>query len=1140
MNKLKPKQKFLEDLFTSQKDNYGLIAFRNRYYAYKRSNFSDQEQASNALTSFFAINEQLKTIYETKIIEFLVTQGVLPNYAFTDGIVNFTFNIKSQKAVCDESDDVPPTITSEIQQPGSQGIRTLAPGNVFYFDKMAVPINNIELSNSEDKFFEEIKFCSKCGFTTSNLISNSNNKASHKDKYDLEFNADRCPSCNDGSFGQPGNRHLVLPLVNVSASVKKGDVYLTKKELNEERKSNRYIVETHFNFSEQTNNLIEELEHQILDAEYCANTIVSTYNYGPMFQKNNTPKSKKKGDSKSGFIVCTSCGRVHFADDEQRLKDEVQKRSDGSGRDNTAIINDIKNKFHEIGCQYYGKVQDEEFNEKHGNLERYKNIFLYSRFATESIKLIVPFFDEDYLGVAETLRAVLQLGLKLHFGSEPKNLKVEIHKEIKNIVTYSDDETATKEEKEDCYYLVIYDEITGGTGFLSDIYKNGLLREIFNKAFFKIKNCTCSSGCYNCIWTYRSRADKQLALSLWDEVVPSEDEQTSETEKNKQPFYRNQKEESQLELKFIDLLKRFSEVFQKHFSFKASRRVIGHYIFKLKNLHFTNGESEQESQDFIEEAVFEIVSQNDQNVIRSNNAKSKYKQLSVLPDFMIHCVSIKMRNDDEPLPIDADLLANFIKPIAIFLDGFAYHKKSFAVDLAKREMLINLKNSNDDTKYHCWSFTYQDIQRFAESIKYLDPENQNIESSDNNLAKDYFNNKHKFANTLFDMLNIDLKQDESSKDDIAAIVNISVIRMLSVLVHNVIIWAKTSYDVNISHESINDSIRQDMKTYALQYFRKLACDDFRFEFLKQYVFEYNNDKLNKIFDENKAKIKQTDAHVQKFSNIFKVRNIPESKINQFVSNFNNEYLLKLYSSCFLNDKNKELGKIYLFGSNNEIEFDNKNKDPVIVDLLNKYPFFKNSIGKDNENLSELGVRYAVVLTEEAESLKDSFNKPWNDFWQVYNLLQYFINPNNKSDNLIASGIYTKEKALEMQQVISSEVNTTENSTSNSIETKIAQLIKEHIYDQDYQELLVELVSQNIIDINSENSKDEEFLDGDYVQYNNEELKRKGASADIGFVLDNKLYVISPHGEESKDIFIKYGAIVYDNVQEFDWTILRKH
>ena len=58
-------------------------------------------------------------------------------------------------------------------------------------------------------------------------------------------------------------------------------------------------------------------------------------------------------------------------------------------------------------------------------------------------------------------------------------------------------------------YLVIYDSVPGGTGYLKQLMheKNALI-EIFEKALQVMENCSCKEdpqkdGCYHCLFAYR-------------------------------------------------------------------------------------------------------------------------------------------------------------------------------------------------------------------------------------------------------------------------------------------------------------------------------------------------------------------------------------------------------------------------------------------------------------------------------------------------------------------------------------------------------------------------------------------------------------------------------------------------------------
>ena len=64
------------------------------------------------------------------------------------------------------------------------------------------------------------------------------------------------------------------------------------------------------------------------------------------------------------------------------------------------------------------------------------------------------------------------------------------------------------------YYLVMYDTIPGGTGYLSTLYNTEEFSKLLQYAYDKIHDCQCQyegkDGCYHCILTYGNQYNREL------------------------------------------------------------------------------------------------------------------------------------------------------------------------------------------------------------------------------------------------------------------------------------------------------------------------------------------------------------------------------------------------------------------------------------------------------------------------------------------------------------------------------------------------------------------------------------------------------------------------------------------------------
>ncbi len=275
----------------------------------------------------------------------------------------------------------------------------------------------------------------------------------------------------------------------------------------------------------------------------------------------------------------------------------------------------------------------------------------------------------------------MQLGLKEYFKGKPDHILIR-ENEIYN-------KTSNRKEK----YLVFYETIPGGTGYLSKLFDTEIFTEILKKAYERIAFCSCKQegkdGCYRCIYTYgnqyeRNTLSRSEAEELFSNILEKTDEWNSiESLENVSSFANN--EESDLELKFVGFLEALAKRY-KGSSFKQGNEK-GLKKYRLKLVYNTD------------EIIYEVWPQNLGVTLSGISYKTR-------PDFVLRCVRLSKGGRDWTIN---ELEA--LKSIAIYLDGYEYHASEnhprFPSDLAIRNSII------DSERYYQWTFTWTD---FSENI----------------------------------------------------------------------------------------------------------------------------------------------------------------------------------------------------------------------------------------------------------------------------------------------------------------------------------------------------------------------------------------------------------------------------------------
>jgi DEAD/DEAH box helicase domain-containing protein len=332
-------------------------------------------------------------------------------------------------------------------------------------------------------------------------------------------------------------------------------------------------------------------------------------------------------------------------------------------------------------CKHCGMVQDKRQNreQKHAYACKITDktdeqnlidcLYLYREFTSEALRILLPVSTIE--GEDQSLNsfiAALQLGLKRKFGGKVDHLRVMDYAE-----PISENGTTS-----DCQrrYLMLYDSVPGGTGYLHELMQSPKqLLDVFRQARDVMATCDCNQdkekdGCYSCLYAFRNSHGMEttsrsriLELSDQFETVGSINEITV-----------NPVLDSELETRFIEAIKRIA-------------MGEGHSMLGDVHIHqdIINGKPGYFLK--VGECLYTIEPQVNVNMADGVAMASK-------PDFMI-CSARS---------------SSAFKPVALFMDGYKYHKDKVTDDSAKRMALVQ------SGQFWQWSLTWDDVHReFARS-----------------------------------------------------------------------------------------------------------------------------------------------------------------------------------------------------------------------------------------------------------------------------------------------------------------------------------------------------------------------------------------------------------------------------------------
>lgn len=341
---------------------------------------------------------------------------------------------------------------------------------------------------------------------------------------------------------------------------------------------------------------------------------------------------------RKGFMICRSCGKVQRPGEPAR---------------------------HAMTCRARKQLPGQE-----SAIE--ECLFLYREFDTEALRILIPSTTMDWSKARqESFVAGFMLGLRGYFGNVDH-------------LDYCVSEVPVSESAYRKQYLVIYDSIPGGTGYLKQLmHSEASMIHVLEKAISILENCSCNQdpqkdGCYRCLYAYRQSRNigeisRKEALKLLRKIVATKDDITAVPGIGS--IAVNSLFESELERQFIAA---FEEMSSEELPIRLSKAVINNK--EGYNLQVGKCLWSVEPQVWMEQTM---------GVQETSRA-----------DFVFR-----------PLRPSQDQ-----KPIAIFTDGFQYHKDSIDYDTLQRLAIQKTEN------YRVWTLTWRDVQHvFQPQGEYCPP-----------------------------------------------------------------------------------------------------------------------------------------------------------------------------------------------------------------------------------------------------------------------------------------------------------------------------------------------------------------------------------------------------------------------------------
>ncbi len=602
------------------------------------------EVKEQLLREFKNIGGTIHNILKRSVLEHLTNVGLLPNYAFPETGVVLNAQVRNRNLTgVGDSTYTPKSI--ELVRPAKSALRELVPDNLFYTQGYKLKITGLNVISWKEEALD-YRFCSKCD----HIESDSGQQGA-------------CPKCADYSWGSINNKHKFVKLKAVKSF--NDEATSTLDDASEQREEKISKTTQHFNFTQSSTQGAWAMVKIPFGIEYIKEVDVYEVNYGLSEYSVNRPiKINETEVNLSGYITCKHCGKSSSDPFNNFPNGKLKER-------------------HYVWC----KKRDVAYNSVADNV--FEEVYLYRQLKTEAIKILLPVQEFESESLVAMFKSGIELGLKHYYKGNPQHIEICQYKELNKQTSRND------------RFLVLYDTIPGGTGYLAKLFNEREFSSLIDKAYKAIKDCTCQyngkDGCYRCIYTYgnqfeREELSRQRAEELFRKIYVSSDKWDYLQDGLNDVTNSGKIEESELEERFIRALKTY-------FS-KEDQQLLG-WNFETKTEDGINLYSLQ-----IKRANTELhYLIRPQISLGESNGVKYYTRC----DHLIICTDVKINGESI-----SDNELNQIPSIAIYLDGYQFHASKennrFFSDIKKR---IGIIESNTIKQ---WSLTWDDLTRFENQI----------------------------------------------------------------------------------------------------------------------------------------------------------------------------------------------------------------------------------------------------------------------------------------------------------------------------------------------------------------------------------------------------------------------------------------
>ncbi|MER5552345.1 DUF1998 domain-containing protein [Streptomyces sp. NPDC002793] len=614
------------------------------------------------------VMKRLQEIANAGAQAFLVEQGLLPNYTLVeDGVrleAMLTYKEPDRRRRTRGQDGAgqpgPDRWQNEprvYDRPAESALTELAPGNSYYVRGYRHVVDGFDLGPRPKEADGDIpaalrvwRVCKECG---------------HVRTENAEQDTSACLRCGGRDIGGRTALHHVIVPAKVTARDKRDDARIIDDS--ENRTTTNYTVVTAVDID--PHDIKESWRHKgaTFGVDHVRKAVIRSFNLGKA--KHGRRKDTTFAGEEvaiTGFTLCPLCGGA---------TEREMGNAPAADTVPASVMGKPELAHHRPWCATRRRARAARPQDQ--------QIITATEHTTEALRILLPAATLNVPERLASFSAALHLGLALRYGGDPDHIR-------STPATEPDRESGLTRN-----YLVLYDSLPGGTGYLQRLVvgDGAEFREVLAAAQKALGACVCKDGprraCHRCLLAHAKQreyplVDRREALWMLDGLLGKDGHSDWDVTKDQAGAELRfaEQAESDLERRFIDCLDRWlaqpgNDVAHDHGDTPSGR------LGKQIRLRRRDGTPSN----------WELVAQKDLTEYRTR------------PDLLLRPLA---EETDTPLP----------PPVAVYLDGYRWHASSrtnrIADDAAKRAWLradgiLVWQITWDDVA--AWDRTLNDSQR---------------------------------------------------------------------------------------------------------------------------------------------------------------------------------------------------------------------------------------------------------------------------------------------------------------------------------------------------------------------------------------------------------------------------------------------